>query len=47
MENGKRDKWDIFDGPWEIIDFDSPSKTYVFDLGDNGSAAYVFPPHPD
>jgi hypothetical protein len=42
-ERGERDRWDIFDGPWRIMEFDTPSKIYASGVGDSSSAKYLHP----
>jgi hypothetical protein len=36
---GKRDRFDLFDGPWRIVKFDKPEKTYGISHEDKESEA--------
>jgi hypothetical protein len=43
INGGKKDKLDVFDGPWRIVGFDTPSKTYGYNLRDGSSTEYLYP----
>lgn len=34
---GKRDRFDLFDGPWRVVKFDKPEKTYGINHEDKES----------